>query len=145
MEFFPILILIFLCISYKNNTLCIKNPNFCACDIVGNWDSSVSTVTRLQVVSRRNCYWMSNNERFISPSLCLTGSVDPLNLIFSGYSSHSHGVKAAAVWSWPLIAICCWGENECSFTVTLSYTFVVAKCNCTFLHLMWYSWTQQVG
>ena len=44
-------------------------------DILDNWDSSVSIVTRLQVVSLRNCYWMSSkDERFISPSFCLTGS-----------------------------------------------------------------------
>ena len=27
-----------------------QHTDFCACDIVGNWDSSVSIVTRLQAV-----------------------------------------------------------------------------------------------
>jgi hypothetical protein len=41
---------------------------------------------------------MSNKDKkFICPSFCLTGSVDQLNLKFSGYSSHFHGAKAAAV------------------------------------------------
>jgi len=30
---------------------------------------------------------------------------DPNSLIFSGYSGHFHGAKAAAVWSSPLIAM----------------------------------------
>ena len=35
-----------------------QHTNFSARDIVGNWDSSVSIVTRLQVVSLRNFCWM---------------------------------------------------------------------------------------
>jgi hypothetical protein len=106
-----------------------QHPNFWECDIVGNWDSSVSVAARLQVVSLRNCYWMSSKDkRFISPSLCKTGSgihsisysvvtvVTSVGLKLLGFEADLSPPSSAEV------------ENECSFTWTLSYTFVVAKC-----------------
>ena len=122
-----------------------QHSNFWACEIVGNWDSSVSIVTRLQVVSLRKCYWMSSKDKtFISPSLCLTGSgiqtvsysvvtaVTSMGLKRLRYEAHHSSPCSAEV------------QNECSFTSTVWYAFVVAKCQ-FYLHLMWYAWTQQVG
>jgi hypothetical protein len=122
-----------------------QHPNFWACDNVGNWDISVSTVTRIQVVSLTNCYWMSNKDkRFLSHSLCWTGS---------GIHSISHSVvtrvTSMGLNQWWYEADCSSPssaevENECSATCIVWYAFVVAKCH-LYLQPMWYSWTQQVG
>jgi len=110
-----------------------QHTNFWTSDIVGNWDSSVSIVTRQQAVSLRNCYWMSiNDKRFISPSLCLTGSgihsisysavtaVASMGLKHLWYEADRSLPSGAEV------------ESECSFTDTVWYGFVVQTVNCTF-------------
>ena len=129
----------------QKQSLVHQHTDFCACDTVGNWDSSVSIVTRLQVVSLRNCYWMSSKDkRFISPSLCLTGcwihsisypavtAVTSMGLKRMQYEADRSLPSSAEV------------EIERSFTGTVWYGFVLAKCQ-LYLHLMWHSWTQQVG
>jgi len=123
-----------------------QHPNFWACDIVGNWDSSVSIVTRIQVVSLRNCYSMSNkDERFLSPSLRQTGS---------GIHSISYSV---------VTGVTSMGLNQYGMKLTAHRHLVLRlrmsaallalshmplwwqSVTCMYLQLMWYSWTQQVG
>jgi len=110
-----------------------QNPNFWACDILRNWDSSVSIVTRLQVVSLRNCYWMSiKDKRFISPSLCLTGSKIH-SISYSAITAvTSMGLKQLRYEADRSLPSGAEVESECSFTDTVWYGFVVQTVNCTF-------------
>ena len=123
-----------------------QHPNFWACDIVGNWDSSVSIATRVQVVSLRNCYWMSSKDkRFICPSFCVTGS---------GIHSISYSV-VTAVTSVGLVQLRYEAdcsppsngevENECSFTGNVWYGFVVAKYKLSAGVVRWRGLTSQLS
>jgi len=80
----------------------------------------------------------SKDKRFISPSLSLTGSgihSISYSVVTAVTTMELKGLRYEADRSQPSGTV---AENRCSFTGTLSYAFVMAKCQ-LYLHLMSYN------